>query len=254
MLLGAGAALLALADTASGGAPPTGETIWTKQPSDFEIWSQYPQGAWRKRLTGHTRMRCRLNSDGEPVRCKVDVESPAGAGFAQAALDLAKFYRLETGGDWSAWKNRIVTVSIDFTPQDHVRVWPAGPAGRPSQEPKLARLESGDFRARYPFKSRFTGASGRVVLHCPIGRGGVASGCTAVDEQPKNHGFGLAAEQGAQHIQVAGKTEDGLSTEGMTLEKVVIVCPSSSDLPAWDRGRGGCTARMRVGRANNRFH
>ena len=164
--------------------------------------------------------------------CKVQDESPAGAGFGSAALFLSKSFRLETGGKGETWKDRTISTSVDFTPQYYLRVT-AGGSADPSQAPSLARRVSGVFGARYPFQARFTGLSGKVILHCLIGRDGPAPACTAVDEWPKGRGFGLAAEQGARHVRVADKTLDGLSTEGMTLEKMVIVAPTCSDLPGW---------------------
>lgn len=228
-------------------APPGqgGEVPFTRQPGDPEIHRYYPARADRRRQTGRVTIRCRSNSDGELMDCAVEEETPAAAGFGAAARQISKDFRVETGGKGEAWKGRPVEASIDFTPQYYYRVRPQGSDAQAT--PALSRRISGTFRARYPFQARFTGLSGRVVLHCPIEPGGVASGCAAAEEQPKGLGFGKAAEQGARHIQVAGKTLDGRPTEGMTLEKQVIVSPSCSDLPGWDRRLEGCAREAETG-------
>ena len=219
---------------------PPGEPRWTLQPTDYDIRAWYPSAADRRHQVGRATIGCRSNSNGELTDCRVRDESPARAGFGAAAIQLSKNFWVETDGKGADWKGRTVSASVDFTPKDYVRVMSAGPAADPSAGPALARLVSGTFGARYPYQARFTGLSGRVVLHCRIGRDGAAPDCAAVDEQPRGHGFGLAAEQGARHVRVAGKTLDGLPTEGMVLEKVVIVGPSCSDLPAWDSTLSGC--------------
>ena len=222
----------ALASVAIGQQLPADEPTWAHQPEIWEIWSAYPAVASRSHTPGRATIRCRVNSDGELIGCQIQDENPSGMGFGSKALFLSKSFRVQMGPHGKR-VDGMVSASVDFTPMDYVRVAPA------SGPPTLVRLWSG-FYPGYPFKARFTGVSGRVVMRCKVGRSGAVSDCMVVEEQPNGLGFGEMAVQGVGHPGLEAKTVDGRQSEGMTLETTEIINPPCDALPSWDRVRVGC--------------
>jgi hypothetical protein len=240
--------------TSAGQDQSLGEPAWALQPSDWVIGSAYPSAADRRRTPGRGTLGCRVNSAGELTNCTLLDESPDGAGFGRAGLFLSTAFRVEMSGKGARWKGQTISVSIDFTPPQYARIAPDAAAAGPSRGARLVRWVNGPPWAHYPLRARLTGLSGRVRLRCRVGHNGVVPQCSAVDEQPKGLGFGLAAEQGVRNLRVSSKTLDGSDTEGLTLEITQIINPPCLDQPQWDRDLNGCSPPLQPFRPDMDAH
>ncbi|WP_372785433.1 energy transducer TonB [Phenylobacterium sp.] len=83
--------------TAGETAPQThtiGTPSWLRRPTGEEMANVYPEGALRHELGGSATLACLVAASGTVHDCRVDGETPAGAGFGPAALKLARFFRM----------------------------------------------------------------------------------------------------------------------------------------------------------------
>lgn len=65
---------------------------WAQRPSARDLQNAYPAGAQRRNLEGHVTLDCLIGSD-LAIRCRALNETPAGFGFASAALRVAQSFR-----------------------------------------------------------------------------------------------------------------------------------------------------------------
>jgi protein TonB len=69
---------------------PSRDAAPSPKPSLADL---YPAEAKAKKLSGRTRMRCRVDADRTLSQCVVIHECPAGLGFGKAALEAARFFK-----------------------------------------------------------------------------------------------------------------------------------------------------------------
>jgi TonB family protein len=69
--------------------------IWTRKPSGADLARAYPFVALQRNLSGAAAMECGVVADGTLADCKVLSESPAGAGFGDAVLRMAKYFQMK---------------------------------------------------------------------------------------------------------------------------------------------------------------
>ena len=67
---------------------------WIRRPSGEEMARYYPDRALERELEGRAVLTCRVTARGEVAACMVSGETPANAGFGDAALKLARFFRM----------------------------------------------------------------------------------------------------------------------------------------------------------------
>lgn len=67
---------------------------WLKMPGAEEMSRYYPESAQRRGVSGGATLNCAVTAKGGVQACMVVVESPAGEGFGNAALKLARFFRM----------------------------------------------------------------------------------------------------------------------------------------------------------------
>jgi protein TonB len=67
---------------------------WLSQPTAEEMSRLYPQTAIDRDLTGDVSLMCAVVATGKLTDCKVMRETPAGAGFGQAAVKLSAYFRM----------------------------------------------------------------------------------------------------------------------------------------------------------------
>ncbi|MGH6955974.1 MAG: energy transducer TonB family protein [Caulobacteraceae bacterium] len=67
---------------------------WVRVPNGEEFAEAYPNLAARRGVGGKAMMRCTVTKEGEMGACAVISETPPNAGFGQAALKLAKDFRM----------------------------------------------------------------------------------------------------------------------------------------------------------------
>ncbi len=67
---------------------------WVSRPTALQMTRYYPQGAMEQDVGGKVVLNCSVTAAGAMANCQVLSETPAGQGFAQAALKLAAFFRM----------------------------------------------------------------------------------------------------------------------------------------------------------------
>ena len=67
---------------------------WIRRPSGEQVARYYPERALEREIEGTAVLTCRVTARGDVTACSVAGESPAGAGFGEAALRLARFFRM----------------------------------------------------------------------------------------------------------------------------------------------------------------
>lgn len=105
--------------TAAEPAPPPRTIVdpkWISRPSSEEMARWYPQGAMADGVEGRAVIRCSVTVKGAMTGCTVLSEAPAGRGFGQAAVRLARYFRMSPRTvDGLAVEGAAVTIPIRFT-------------------------------------------------------------------------------------------------------------------------------------------
>ena len=68
---------------------------WMARPSGEDLVRFYPPEALKASLSGMARLECTVVADGHLTDCSVGTESPADAGFGEAALQLAPYFQMK---------------------------------------------------------------------------------------------------------------------------------------------------------------
>jgi len=67
---------------------------WLQRPTAEQVARFYPRQAIEQELSGTAVLSCRVTAAGAVEACTVAGQSPSGAGFGQAALRLARYFRM----------------------------------------------------------------------------------------------------------------------------------------------------------------
>ena len=94
MLLGLALLLLDAPDASACHSDKILAPTWLSRPTGQDILEAYPHRALERQLSGHTTMRCIVDSTGKMSKCEIVEETPAGHGFGDAELKLAPLYRM----------------------------------------------------------------------------------------------------------------------------------------------------------------
>jgi protein TonB len=93
---------------------PKAKPRWARRPSDRDLRAAYPPGAQRRNIEGRVVLDCLIGTD-LAIRCRAVSESPAGQGFAAAALRVAQQFRAApTLDDGRPAAGERATVSLVF--------------------------------------------------------------------------------------------------------------------------------------------
>jgi hypothetical protein len=162
--------------------PQGGLPVFIERPSQANLSAAYPRGAAAVGMSGRAVLHCRVAPDGGLNKCAAIREFPLGAGFGDAALNLSRYYRIDTGSD--AVRGGEVDLPIGFVTQiseDEQLV----------TGPWLAAPGFADTAAVYPDIGG--GVSGQVFLHCALARDGSVRACKAKYMRPPDREFDVAA-------------------------------------------------------------
>lgn len=93
------------------------QMTWAERFGPRHIHSLYPPGPLRRSVEGRVALRC-VVIEGGLLRCRPESETPAGQGFAEAALRLSSFMRAEaTDTAGQPVLGRRVNLPLRFLPQ-----------------------------------------------------------------------------------------------------------------------------------------
>jgi len=210
---------------AAGAAPQTGIKVanglaWSAAPTAAEMAEAFPAGAVGRASAGHVVLRCALNHDGGLSDCETISEQPASMGFARAARELSKHFRIDDDPDYAKRMHGVdVDLPFDFhdprqpsPPLELINpIWLRGPD--PSMPGKLFPAEAAKAGLR----------TGQAIVACQAAHDGSLSGCTVAEEDPVGLGFGEAALAIAAVMRMNPWTQQGAPVDGAKIRLPVRV-------------------------------
>jgi len=78
-------------------SPPKPEVrspTWLRKPTEQEMAKVYEEGAVRRDLSGSATLSCVVAASGSVRACRVQAETPSGAGFGRMALQLSRSFKI----------------------------------------------------------------------------------------------------------------------------------------------------------------
>lgn len=106
-----------LAIAAEVAAPPAVVTNphWIRKPTGEDFARVYPDAAAAKNLSGRAIVSCTASADGSLKDCKIDQEFPPNEGFGEAAIKLAREFRMSADlGPGASLEGGHVKIPIRF--------------------------------------------------------------------------------------------------------------------------------------------
>jgi TonB family protein len=183
--------------------------VWTAAPSFDEVAAAYPADAKAKGLSGEAVLDCALNSQGRVARCSTVSESPAGAGFAQAARGLIDRFQGPTeraGGKTIAGVH--TNLAFKFTPDllgEKTVTHPEWVATPPASA----------FQAVFPDAASKAGVlNARAVMSCAVTAQAGLTDCRSLSEDPPGYGVGQATLPLASGFRLNAWGADGRPVVG----------------------------------------
>lgn len=77
---------------------PTAVPTWVQRPTGEHLAAHYPEDAMHRGMGGEATIECIVRPDGRLGQCIVESESPEEAGFGEATLALARYFRMAREG------------------------------------------------------------------------------------------------------------------------------------------------------------
>lgn len=175
--------------------PPPGPGTTIIRPGE-SLALVYPERALARGVyEGRVDLLCTLHPDGRLSECEVVEETPAGMGFAAAALRGARHARVSIPEGQPVPEGARMRLNLRFV--------------APEAEPPLVRLENPEWaispRPDFPNAARRHGITTATVrLDCQSLRGTLRlQNCTVLEESHPGRGFGAAAVRSARAATIS---------------------------------------------------
>jgi hypothetical protein len=184
---------------------------WGETPTAAAMASAFPRQIIGRVPYGHVVLRCQLTDKGKLYKCATASEEPRGYGFASAAQNLVKDFRIvddprAVGRAENLW----VDLPFDFRdpgrPQPPVEI--LDPQWLRTADPAMAGRLFPEEAAKAGFKT------GVATLACGVAHGGALTDCQVESESPPGLGFGKAALAIAGVLMMNPWTAQGVPVDG----------------------------------------
>jgi TonB family protein len=216
-------ALFVDAAVAQAPQPLTGPD-YMRHPSDGDVANVYPIGARRLGVSGRAEMACQVAADGKLRDCKVVSEEPAGFGFGDATLRLARYFQVLPKSVPGGPEGAQVTIPFRFVMPNSTTRWVAeldSPAW-------ISAPTFADVARAYPAKG--AGSVGLVTLRCRLGDDGAVRGpCDTLSEMPRYKNFARSARALAPLFQIDPRSEVLKQGKLLWVRLTFRLAPADSD-------------------------
>ncbi len=221
------------ATAASSSEPQQAAIRWARKPDNDLMARVVPNGTAMQGAEGTATLICILTDQGWLKQCRVDTETPKGAGLA--ALGLSLFFKFEAVEPGGVIAGREVRFPVNFHgggASEHNLV--AAPIW-------LRAPTRADVAAAYPAGKS---GDGRVVFECQLDRYGGLTACRPRLSDPDQAGWVSAARVLLPAFKAPLQAQGGVSTLGArVLVPVQLLDPRSPDgrdspignRPIWSR-------------------
>ena len=218
--------MFALFDVATAAQAPQQLTRpdWVRRPTGDDVARVYPMGAQLRDLNGKAEMTCQVAADGRLHDCKVVSEAPAGFGFGEATLRLARYFQIRPGSTPGALEGAQVNIPVQFVITDGATQWV-----RQLESPEWTAAPTfADVARAYPSKG--AGSVGLVTLRCPLGDdGAVRSRCDTLGEAPTYKDFAQSARALAPLFHIDPRSEVLKQDRPLWVKLTFRLAPADSD-------------------------
>lgn len=191
--------------------PSIGNPVWLEQPDASAFRDNYPDQAAHQAVEGFATIECVVPVNAGELACMVTAEGPASWGFGDAALAIARTFRVAPATrDGVPIEGGRIRRTLRFVlPEDNWRE--QVPEEFRAYADQLAPPElptwseaptSSMVNAVTPQAMRTAGTQGRGILSCRVTRERRLN-CRRMTETPRGSGFGAAAMRLVQHFRIA---------------------------------------------------
>jgi TonB family protein len=174
---------------------------WLRRPDPDLLRTAFPKGA--KASKGTARLGCTLTVQGLLRECEVLSETPAGQGFGGAALAIAPQFLFRPATINGRPVENNIAVPVQFSCEGSCGSVVSGPGARKllngiawAEAPSQLEMVSA-----YPPKAKAAHILGVASIECTMNSEGSLKNCETMSEEPRNQGFGRAAQSLAKYFR-----------------------------------------------------
>lgn len=235
----------ALSQAAYADPPNIQNPEFLERPDAADFAQNYPSQAVHQAVEGRATIECYVRLD-TTLDCRVTAESPASWGFGDAALAIARSFRVApTRVDGEPVEGGRIRQTIRFVlPEEHPEDWT--PEQRAFVEalnrPDLPTWEeaptSSMVQMATPEAARRARTQGRGVLSCRVNDERRLA-CQPSHEMPRNSGFAAAAMTLAPYFRIVEGDADFIARHTNEPFVLPISFGGASEITPVNRGYGG---------------
>jgi TonB family protein len=215
-----GLAIFATALAATPAAPALdAQAITTLEQANAAVMDYYPAAARAAGTEGWATVKCAIDHEGL-ADCAFATESPAGAGFGQAALALSTRWPTDLFRSKMIASTKPPTHTYSVNVRFTFSLNPPAISPNPLLPthvvafPDWDRVHTRRFSWAGPIAARDNHVSGDVLLGCDVATTGKLRDCTITSESPEGWGFGNAALSSTPAIRMTPMSIDGVPIDG----------------------------------------